>query len=595
MEGVRTVGQGWLADAKKRFLPTFSSYALPLTLSWLVLSCVVALILFVFYMTFVPGLPIEPGWTLEHWIQAFRPYVLTKVLPNTVIVGVGATCVAIFFACPLAFLLNRTTLPMRNVFITLIAVVVIVPGFVKTMGWLMLLNERIGLINKALAALLGLERVPLSLDNPFGMAWVMGLILTPTMFFLISGPMRALDPSLEDVAGVSGANRWWTFVRISLPLMWPGILGGAIYVFMTAISIFEVPAMLGAGGGKAPVLASELFYAVRPTTPESFDIKYGAAGVYAALIALPSLVALYFYHQVLAKAHRYGVITGKGYRPREIDLGGYRYLGLGFVCLYLLLAVVLPMLVLLWYSLLPLIQPPSVQALSKLTLSNYREFRSAVGGGRVVANTVILVICVGVMGLFFSFMISWIVVRTRFRLRHMMDTIAMIPHAFPGLAFAFALFILAILASVWIPAIPIVGTLGIIVFANLLNRLSYTTRITNAALLQVTPELEESARVCGAGSISTMWNVIIPLVFPSLVFAGLWTGLLTFREVSMALLLTETENIVLSVAVWGLWSDGQIGLASAGAIIMVGIMGTLLLLALALSKGRLSPQRAGGF
>ena len=87
---------------------------------------------------------------------------------------------------------------------------------------------------------------------------------------------------------------------------------------------------------------------------------------------------------------------------------------------------------------------------------------------------------------------------------------------------------------------------------------------------------------------------LIPLVFPSIVFAGLWTALLTFREVSMALLLTETENTVLSVAIWRLWSDGQVCLASAGAVIMVGIMGALLMLALALSKGRLSPQRTGG-
>jgi len=351
--------------------------------------------------------------------------------------------------------------------------------------------------------------------------------------------------------------------------------------------------MLGASGGKSPVLSSELFYAVRPTVAESLDIKYGAAGVYAMLIAAPSLVALYFYHQVLAKAHRYGVITGKGYRPRAINLGRFKYLGLGFVVLYLLLAVVLPMLVLLWMSLLPLVAMPSVEALSKLSFVNYRNFTDAIGGLEVFRNTAVLVFSVALWALFFSIMISWIVVRTRLRVRYMMDTIAMLPHAYPGLAFAFALFMFGILASVYFPSIPVTGTLAIIVFANLLNRLSYTTRITNAALLQITPELEESARVCGAGNLATLWSVILPLVKPSIVFAGLWTAVLTFREVSMALFLTETDNVVLSVAIWGLWDDGQVGEATAAAVVMVGIMGLLLLLTLALTKGRFSHQRYG--
>jgi iron(III) transport system permease protein len=311
------------------------------------------------------------------------------------------------------------------------------------------------------------------------------------------------------------------------------------------------------------------------------------------MIAGPSLVALYFYHQVLAKAHRYGVITGKGYRPRDIELGRFKFLGLGFIVLYLLLAVVLPMLVLTWTSFLPLIQMPSVKALSKLSFENYRSFMEFIGGQDVIQNTVILLISVSVLALFFSLMISWIVVRTRIRVRNTMDTIAMLPHAFPGLAFAFALFMVAILASVWFPSIPIGGTLGIIVLANLLNRLSYTTRITNASLLQVTPELEESARVCGAGNIPTMWSIIMPLIRPSLVFAGLWTALLTFREVSMALFLTETNNLVLSVAVWELWDSGQLGEASAAAVVMVSAMGLLLLTTLAFTGGRLTQR--GGF
>jgi iron(III) transport system permease protein len=561
---------------------------LPLSISGLVLVWLLGLILFVVYMTFVPGLPMEPGCTLSHWRNIFRPYVLQEVIPNTAIVGVGSVLVALFFGCPLAWILNRTAIPFRDTFVTLMAISVVVPGFVKAMGWMMLLNERIGLINKALAGLLGWESVPLGVNNLYGTAWLMGLMLTPTLFFLISGPIRALDPAFEEAASVARANRWQTMLRISLPLIWPGILGGAIYIFMTAISIFEVPALLGGMGGQMPVLATELFYEIHPPSQTALEIKYGAAGVYGALMAAPSFIGMYFYYRVLRQARRYEVITGKGYRPRLMDAGRFRALALGFVVLYLVLAVALPMLVLVWASLLPYLQLPSPEAFSKLSLSNYRKFLPAMGGAVVIRNTALLMAGVGISVIVLSFMVSWVVVRTRYRLRFAMDGVVLLSHAIPSLAFAFALFVVGLMLSRWLPGLPFSDGLGIIVVAHVLHRLAYGTRITNAALLQVHHELEECARVCGARTLATMWRVVIPLVRPSLVFAGLWTALLSFSEVSMALFLTSTNNKVLSVGIWSLWATGYGGIAAAAAVVVVTIMSLLVFVALALSGGRIT-------
>jgi len=475
------------------------------------------------------------------------------------------------------------------------AMVVIVPGFITAMGWIMLVNDRIGLVNKAIGGLLGLETVPLTVvNNPFGIAWVLGLVLTPTMFFLISGPMRTLDPTLEEAAAVAGLNQWRTLLRVSSPLMWPATLAGMIYTFMTAISIFEVPAMLGAASGKVPVLSTELFYAVRPGGNDLADIAYGAAGVYGTLIAVPSIVALYFYLRVLTRAKRYEVITGKAYRPRDMDLGSYQWLGLGFVLLYLSLAVVLPMTVLAWSSLLPYLMMPSFEALSKVNLSNYDDLLINLGGISVVRNTLVLMVSVSLLVLFFSFMISWLVVRAKVRLHKLMDVIAMLPHAIPGLAFAFALVMLGIVASLWFPNLPLAGTLGIIVVANVINRLSYGTRITNAALVQVQQELEECAQLCGARNVTIMWRIIVPLVKPSLVYAGLWTAMLTFREVSMALMLSESHNRVLSISIWGLWQTGNLGIAAAGAVVMVLTMGVLMVFTLRFAGSSAVRQRRGG-
>jgi iron(III) transport system permease protein len=590
---------GWFEQVGERLKETLGpmsiTHGFPLVCSWLILSFIVALLLFVFYMTFVPGLPTEPGLTLKHWVNIAHSRMLTEVVPNTVIVGFGAVLVSTCFSLPLAWLLNRTSLPFRNTFITMMAMVVIVPGFITAMGWIMLVNDRIGLVNKAIGGLMGLETVPFTVvNNPFGIAWVLGLVLTPTMFFLISGPMRTLDPTLEEAAAVAGLNQWRTLLRVSSPLMWPATLAGMIYTFMTAISIFEVPAMLGAASGKVPVLSTELFYAVRPGGNDLADIAYGAAGVYGTLIAVPSIVALYFYLRVLARAKRYEVITGKAYRPRDMDLGGYRWLGLGFVLLYLSLAVVLPMIVLAWSSLLPYLMMPSFEALSKVNLSNYDDLLINLGGISVVRNTLVLMVSVSLLVLFFSFMISWLVVRAKVRLHKLMDIIAMLPHAIPGLAFAFALVMLGIVASLWFPNLPLAGTLGIIVVANVINRLSYGTRITNAALLQVQQELEECAQLCGARNATIMWRIIVPLVKPSLVYAGLWTAMLTFREVSMALMLSESHNRVLSISIWGLWQTGNLGIAAAGAVVMVLTMGVLMVFTLRFAGSSAVRQRRGG-
>jgi iron(III) transport system permease protein len=366
---------------------------------------------------------------------------------------------------------------------------------------------------------------------------------------------------------------------------------------MTGLSMFEVPALLGAAGGQVPVLATEMFYAVRPATGEATLISYGAAGVYGVLIAVPCLFGLYFYHRVLSRAHRYGVITAKGYRPRLHDLGSVKYLALGFALLYVLLAAVMPMLVLFWMSLFPFVRMPSLEALSSASFNNYdpEYFMAILGGPQVIWNTALLMVFVPLLVLVFSVTISWIVVRTRLPLRRLMDNIAMLPHAIPGLAFAFALFIVALYADRWLPWISLSGTLAIIVVAHVMERITYATRITHAALLQIQQDLEESARVCGARTLTTLWRVLVPLVKPSLVFAGLWTALLTFREVSLALFLAGPRSQVLSVGVWLAWEGGNIGPASAGAVAMVMVIGLLLLAVLGLSGGQFMDYRRGFF
>lgn len=562
-----------------------------MVLAWLPLGSIVALTALIVYFSFIPRLPTEPGFTLEHWQGITGSYILRKVIPNTVGLGAGAVAVTLFFAVPLAWLLNRTTLPYRGAMTALVGVCLAVPGFVVAMAWIILLNAQAGFVNRLLSGWLGVD-IPLSASgNLLGIAWVLGLVLTPGVFFLISGPIRQLPASFEEAAFVAGATRWKTVVRITLPLVWPGILGGTIYFFMTAVSIFEIPAMLGAQGGQVPVLSTELFFAVHPATGLP---SYGAAGVYGVVITGLSLWSLYFYHRVISASHRYSVISGKGYQPRLIPLGRWACLAWLFVALYFSLALILPLLVLIWLSLLPIVKEPSLSASRVASLENYGNFLSLIGGPDVIWNTVWLVGGATLLVVFFSFLISWYVVRSRLRIGRLMDTVALLPHAIPSVALAFSLFMTGLVLSRWFSWLPLYGTVGIIVIAHSISRLPYGTRVMNAALLQVHSELEESARICGAQEVTVMWRVLVPLVRPSIFSVAILTALLSFREVTMALLLSGPENAVLATRVWLLWQGGRLTEAAAGAVIlaMVSMILVVVLLAMRGESEGMSVERA---
>ena len=233
-----------------------------------------------------------------------------------------------------------------------------------------------------------------------------------------------------------------------------------------------------------------------------------------------------------------------------------------------------------------------MSALSNLTTRYYdpSDLFRAFGGWPVLRNTVILVLSVAIAVPFISVMISWIVVRTRLPIRRTMDLAAMLPHAIPGLAFAFALFVVALVLDIK-AGIPILGTLVLIIIANIINQLSYATRLTNAGLIQVHRELEEAANTCGTTTLQTIWHILMPLIRPTLIFAAAYVSLRTFREVTMALFLASPENQVIAVRVFMMWTTAPLPQAASGAIVLVVIILAMVGLAFVVTKGRILERR----
>lgn len=509
----------------------------------------------------------EGAGTLDNYRTVLTGSGYFEILINTLIVGIGTVLVNLFFAVPMAWLVYRTNIPYKTVLVSVIAIGIVIPGYLKAIGWILLLSPQIGLINALFMQLFHLSEPPFSIYGLHGVVFLQGLMLTPLMFFLISGAMHRLDPALEESAEVCGAHKLRTIWHISGRLILPAIAGGAIYNLMIAVHLYDVSALI-AEPARADVVATLIFNTIK--NPDVGLPRYGVASVYGIFLMLPLLIALHGYSRVMRHGFKYGVITGKGYRPKMIDLGGFKYLGLGFVVFYILLAVILPFIALVWASLLPYIQLPTRDIFSVLTLDAYRGIPAALGGFKPILNTLVLITAAPLICLFLSLMISWVRVRLYRFGGQSLDVVVMLPLAFPGVV-AGVVILYLVLQYVQ----PLYGTLLLLILVEAFSMITYGTRILNAALVQVHKELEEAAYIAGAGQLKVLRKIVAPLIVPSLFLGGFWMMMMTFRNVTTALLFYSPQNVVLSVTIWSLWGkldSGNIGAALGVVVIMILVM-----------------------
>jgi iron(III) transport system permease protein len=352
-----------------------------------------------------------------------------------------------------------------------------------------------------------------------------------------------------------------TFLKINIPITWPAIAAVMVYLFMTAIAVFEVPAIIGLPS-RILVLSSLIYTS---TTPSTGLPEYGMAGAYGAIMLILGLLLAFFYVRLVKQGKKYTVITGRGYRPREIALGRWKWAALLFVFLYLAAEVFIPFAVLLWASFLPYLQLPSAEALNSLTLKHYLEIPLHVGA-RPFVNTFILMLAVPTVTMILSVLVSWVVIRTQVSFRGLLDTLAFVPHAVPGILMAVGL---AYLGLAYRDFFPLYGTVAIIVLAHTINWIAYGTRTTNSVMIQVHRELEEAGRVSGASAPRVLGKIVLPLIAAGVLNSWIWIGMLSYREVTMSLTLMTRSNVVISTVVWQFWGSGWIPQVSALGVVLI--------------------------
>jgi iron(III) transport system permease protein len=275
------------------------------------------------------------------------------------------------------------------------------------------------------------------------------------------------------------------------------------------------------------------------------------------------------------QAPRYAIVTGKAYRPRIVPLGRAKWGAVAFVVAFFLVSQALPILMLGWASALPFLQMPSAQAFTQVSAVNYRGIPAELLV-RSATNTAILMALVPTITVAISIAVSWVVLRSRARGRGLIEFLSFLPVTVPPIVFSVAalLLVLFVLRGV----VPLYGTLSLLVIVYVIARLSYGTRMTNSAMIQIHHELDEAARVSGAGTAGVLRAVLLPLLTPTMLYAWIWIALLTYRELTLPVVLATGTNLPFSVLVWSYVQSSSYGRASAAALIMLAVMVPFLLL-----------------
>jgi len=524
---------------------------------------------FILHTSLVVDRGLQAGsFTIQHFENIVESLGDVKtLLTNSMIFSVGSAGIALVYGTALAWLAERSDAPFRRLAYVSAYVSFAIPGIIKVVGWIMLMGPKAGILNAPIVALTG---APLfNIFSLSGMVLVESFLWIPIVFLLMATPFRSMDPSLEEAATTAGSTGWQVFRKVTFPLALPSVLAVLILTFIRSLEAFEIPALIGIPAG-VEVLTTKIYLQIKG----GLIPKYGEASAYSIILIGLVALGLYPYYRITSKTYKFTTISGKAYRPHRIQLGKWHWVG-GLLMLVLPLLQFLPIVAIAWSSFLPFAQVPSRKALSLLTFNNYVTAFNDSGIIRSVMNSLTVSTTSATGAILITFFAAWLIVRASIKSRWILDQMAMLPLVFPGIVMG-----IAILKMYLMLPLPVYGTLWILILAFIARYLPYGIRFSHSALLSLHKELEEGAMVSGASWFQMVRQVVVPLIMPALLAGWIYIFLITFKELSIALLLYSPGSQVVAVTIWELWDNGHVGeLAAFSLVITLGtvIVGSIFL------------------
>ena len=488
---------------------------------------------------------------------------------NTVLVAVIATVLAIALGFVMGWILSRTNVPRRESLEQLMALPYYVTPLMGALAWSLIGSPSGGFANQLWRALGG-EGHLIDITTPYGIAWVMALFEGSVAFVMIGAVMKSMDPALEEASQVLGAGRLRTMLKVTLPLVLPGVLGAAIFVFAEMLGSFSAALVLGLPN-RFYVVTTAMYQLVSQYPPRFPQAAALGVSLFAVMFAM-----VYIYRRIVSRGS-YVTITGKAFRPRAMDVGAARW-ALFIVCLvYLAIAVLLPVLTLLYASFQRL--ATAFPRLENFTLANYATALSLDAVRSALWNSLLLGGATAGVGVLLMGFLSWLIYRSRLPGAGAIEYVLMFPQAVPRLVFAFGM-----LWAWLIFPLPIYGTLWLLLIAYLTVFLPLGIRTISGVMLQIDRTLEESAQMCGASWGYRLRTVTMPLLRPGLIAAALLLFIASVRELGASILLMGPKAKVITPAIVESWFSTSTELTAAMALLQTLAVAVALVLLFAVAR-----------
>ncbi len=568
---MEAVGQMAAASPMQPELPKEPKGWRNIELKWVIIGVSVAIVAYLALMPlgflmwqsfFTPQTASKAAeFTFDNYVTAYTSVETLKLFFSSVTFATGTSIFAFLVGTALAWMNERTNTPLKSLFFALSIIPLIIPGILFTVAWILLASPKIGILNLLLQGWFNTDYVFFNIYSMWGMIWVDGLHYSSMSFLIMTAAFRSMDPSLEESAMMSGASVPQIAWHITLKLTWPAIFATLLILFVRSIESFEVPALLGLPVG-IQVFTSSIYQAIH-----QYPSKVGLASSYAVTLLLITTIGIYFQSKLSSQGSKYSTVTGKGFRPRAMDLGKWRFLTAGIFLLYFSLIVVLPFLVLVWSSLQKFYSVPSMAAVKNLTFDAYSFILTYPTIISAVGNSLLLAVGCATVVMLLTSVICWIVVKTKLPGRWILDNLASLPMVFPGLVLGLAIMIFYLNVDV-----GVYGTMWIMFIAYVTRFMPYGLRYNTTSMLQIHKELEESAAMSGAAWGTTFWRIILPLLKPGLLAGWIYIVIVSIRELSTSILLYSPGTEVISVLIWELWENGQyVELSALGVMFIIAL------------------------
>jgi iron(III) transport system permease protein len=483
---------------------------------------------------------------------------LTLVL-NSAMYALGSAALALLLGGAQAWIVERPDTPFRASMVIVALVSLGIPSVLYPISFLLLLG-RTGPLNQVLMWLTGSTDPVFNVYSMGGMILVQGIEYTPLCFLLLSSVFRSNDAAFEEASMMSGAGIATTFRRVTLKLVTPAIAALLILLFIRAFEAFETPALVGLPG-RVRVLTSDIYQTMLEIPP-----NYGEPSAFSTIMLGIMAFLLYLYGNFSRSAEKYQTISGKGFRPRVVTIGRWRWLAMAVLAALFMVLIGFPIAITFWVSLVPYYDGVSWEAMSRFSLNNFRTVISETQLESAIINTFMLAGATASVVAAFTTLASWLAVR-RYKGAWLLDQLASAPLVFPAivLSVAFLQFVLNLPLALY-------GTLLSIILASTVQFMPFGMRYSYAGVLQVHRELEEASAMSGAKGIVTFARIVVPLVAPALVTCWLFVFLMASKAVSIPILLAGPNSQVVAVTMFDMWQNGVAPELAALGVIWTVIM-----------------------